>query len=101
MVQIRSETIPDYAGIAALHARAFGERPAEALIVALHRQRPAFDPDLSLVAELDGRVVGHALFSPHIVRLLGQDVRAVNLAPIAVDPAHQRSGIGGRLIVAG
>jgi putative acetyltransferase len=100
-VRIRPETIQDYAGIAALHARAFGERPAEALIVALHRQRPAFDPGLSLVAEQDGRILGHALFSPHTVRLLGQDVRAVNLAPLAVDRSAQRQGIGGQLIAAG
>jgi predicted N-acetyltransferase YhbS len=101
MVRIRPETIQDYAAIAALHARAFGERPAEALIVALLRQRPIFDPELSLVAEQDGQVLGHALFTPHTVRLLGQDVRAVNLAPIAVDPSAQRQGIGGRLIAAG
>ena len=100
-MRIRPETVSDYAGIAALHARAFGERPAEAMIVALHRQRPTFDPDLSLVAERDGRILGHALFSPHTVRLLGLDVRAVNLAPIAVDPSAQRQGIGGRLIAAG
>jgi predicted N-acetyltransferase YhbS len=100
-MRIRSETVQDYPRIAALHARAFGERPTEALIVALLRQRPAFDPDLSLVAELDGQVAGHALFSPHAVRLLGQDVRAVNLAPIAVDPSAQRQGVGGVLIAAG
>src|SRR5262245_20759927 len=101
MLQIRSETIPDYAEIAALHARAFGEHPAEALIVALHRQRPTLHPDLSLVADQDGRIVGHALFSQHSVRLLSQDVRAVNLAPLAVDPLAQRQGIGARLIAAG
>ena len=101
MVRIRPETIRDYPALAALHAHAFGERPAEALIVALHRQRPAFDPGLSLVAELNGRVLGHALFSPQTVRLLGQDVRAVCLAPIAVDPSAQRQGIGGQLIAAG
>jgi predicted N-acetyltransferase YhbS len=100
-MQIRSETVSDYAAIAALHLRAFGERPTEPLIVTLQRHNPAFDPDLSLVAELDGRVIGHVLFMPHSVRLLGQDVRAVNLAPIAVDPAVQRQGIGGRMIAAG
>jgi putative acetyltransferase len=98
---IRPETVSDYAAIAALHVRAFGERPTEPLIVTLQRQNPVFDPELSLVAELDGRVVGHVLFMPHTVRLLGQDVRAVNLAPIAVEPAAQRQGIGGQLIAAG
>jgi putative acetyltransferase len=100
-MRIRSETVQDYAAIAALHARAFGERTTEALIVALQRQHPAFDPDLSLVAERDSRVVGHVLFSPHTVRLLGQDVRAVNLAPIAVDLSAQRQGVGSQLIAAG
>src|SRR5262245_12052801 len=100
-MRIRPETVSDYAAIAALHVRAFGERPTEALIVTLQRQSPAFDPELSLVAERDGRVIGHVLFLPHTVQLLGQDVRAVNLAPIAVDPAAQRQGIGGQLIAAG
>lgn len=98
---IRSETVADYAAIADLHARAFGHRSHEALIIALHRHRAVFDAELSLVAEIDGCVVGHALFSPHRVRLLGQDTPAVNLAPIAVDPGRQGRGIGGRLIVEG
>lgn len=97
---VRPETPADYAAIAAINVRAFGDRAAEATIVALHRQRAAFDPALSLVAEQDGRVVGHALFSPRDIRLLGETVRAVNLAPIAVDPAFQRGGVGGRLIEA-
>ncbi len=98
---IRPETVADYAGIADVQVRAFGHRPGEALIVALHRQRGAFDPELSLVAEVDGRVVGHVLFSPHQMRLLDQTVSAVNLAPLAIDPSYQRQGIGGRLIAEG
>ncbi len=97
---IRPETPADYAAIAAVNARAFG-RAAEPAIVALLRQGPRYEPALSLVAELDGRVAGHVLFTPHAVRLLGQSVAAVNLAPLAVDPAYQRRGLGGRLIAAG
>jgi predicted N-acetyltransferase YhbS len=100
-MNVRPETPADYAAIAALHVRAFGERAAEALIVALHRHRAAFDPALSLVAAESGRIVGHALFSPQSIRLLGQAAPAVNLAPIAVDPALQGRGVGGRLIAAG
>ncbi len=98
---IRPETVPDYAAIADLHARAFGNRPHEPIIVTLLRHRAAFDPELSLVSERDGRIVGHALFSPHTIRLLGHPVRAVNLAPIAVEPAQQGQGIGGALIEEG
>jgi len=100
-VNIRPETPRDYAAIAALNVRAFDQRAGEALVVDLLRHRAAFDPNLSLVAEIDERIVGHVLFSPYTIKLLGQDVRAVNLAPIAVDPAHQKQGIGGALIEAG
>ncbi|HEX9987498.1 MAG TPA: N-acetyltransferase [Chloroflexia bacterium] len=95
---IRPETVRDYAAIAAVHAYAFRNHAAEAAIVALLRHRTAFDPELSLVAEVGGEIVGHVLFSPYTVRLLGQDVRAVNLAPIAVHPAYQGKGAGGQLI---
>lgn len=100
MLHIRPETVADYAAIARVNVRAFG-RAAEAVIVDLHRHRARFDPELSLVAELDGRIVGHVLFSPQTIRLLGADVAAVNLAPIAIDPAYQRQGVGGALIGAG
>jgi putative acetyltransferase len=98
---IRSEYVTDYANIGALHVRAFSNRIAEASIVALLRQRRAFDPELSLVAEIDGCVVGHALFSPYRMCLLGETISTVNLAPIAVDPAYQGRGVGGQLIAEG
>lgn len=98
---IRHETVDDYAAIGAVNVRAFEFRAVEAVIVALLRQRSAFDPDLSLVAEVNGRIIGHALFSPHRLRLLDRDVPAVNLAPIGIDPAFQRQGIGGTLIEQG
>lgn len=98
---IRPERVTDYAEIASLHARAFDNRAGEPLIVALHRQCRVFDPELSLVAESDGHIVGHVLFSPHQIRLLDSSVPAVNLAPIAVEPAYQGQGIGGQLITEG
>jgi len=98
---IRPEEVADYAAIANLQAQVFGHRAGEACIVALHRQRSTFDPALSLVAEMERRVVGHVLFSPHQMRLLGQTVPVVNLAPLAIAPSYQRQGIGGRLITEG
>lgn len=100
-ILIRPERVTDYAEISSLHARAFDNRTAEPLIVALHRQRHVFDPELSLVAEIDGHLVGHVLFSPHQIRLLDSTVPAVNLAPIAVLPVYQGQGIGGQLITEG
>lgn len=98
---IRPEQVSDYADIGALHARAFANRSLEAVIVMLLRQRRAFDPELSLVAEENGQIVGHVLFSPYQMRLLGQTLPIVNLAPLAVDPVYQRRGVGGQLIIKG
>lgn len=98
---IRPERVTDYSEIALLNAIAFGNRAVEASIIALLRQRRAFDPELSLVAESDERIVGHVLFSPYRLRLLDRTIPAVNLAPLAVHPAHQGQGIGGQLIAEG
>lgn len=95
---IRPEAVPDYPAIAALHACAFSHRAAEPAIVALRRQSAAYDPELSLVAVAEGQIAGHVLLIPCTIRLLDQDVRAVNVAPLAVHPERQRQGIGSTLI---
>jgi predicted N-acetyltransferase YhbS len=101
MTTIRPETMADTAAIADIHARAFEERSDEAVIVALLRQRPSYDPALSLVAEQNNILVGHTLFNPCSVRIDGQDVRAVYLAPIGIRPQKQKQGIGSQLIEEG
>jgi putative acetyltransferase len=98
MVTIRPETPRDYAAIADINIHAFGGRIAESLVVALLRQCKTFDPELSLVAEQNGRLVGHVLFTPYTISLLEQPVRAVNLAPIAIAPNFQKQGVGSALI---
>ena len=56
------------------------------------------DVVLELVAERDGDVRGHVLFSRLRVVREGRDLPAVALAPVAVDPDHQREGIGTELV---
>ncbi|MEO8395437.1 MAG: N-acetyltransferase [Chloroflexota bacterium] len=101
MIKIRPETLKDYAGIAHVNARAFVTHPNVALIVDMHRHRTRFDPELSLVAEVDGQIVGHVLFSAQTIRLMGQSVEVVNLSPLAVAPEHQRTGVGRALVEEG
>jgi putative acetyltransferase len=98
---LRPETPSDYAAITEINIRAFENRANEAMIIAALRLRPAFDPALSLVAEVDGQLVGHVLFTPCTLRLLGQEVLAVTLAPLAVLPEFQGRGIGAALTEAG
>lgn len=51
---------------------------------------------LSLVAEVDGRVVGHIAFSP--LTISDGSTRWYGLGPVSVWPASQRRGIGKALI---
>jgi putative acetyltransferase len=98
-MMIRPEQPPDLPAIRRVNEAAF-DRPDEADIVDRLRARGAIT--LSLVAEIEGGVVGHVLFSP--VRLqdpAGPDYTGVGLGPVAVLPAHQRQGIGSALIRAG
>jgi len=97
VISIRSETPEDYAGIHEVNALAFG-REDEARLVEAVRASPDFIPALSLVAVEDGRVVGHALFSPIHVETPTGVVAILALAPVAVRPERQNQGIGSRLI---
>lgn len=75
---------------------AFG-RPNEAQLVERIRASDHYVRELSLVAEQDGAIVGHVMFS-HVV-LEGDEERPVlALAPVSVAPAHQRQGIGSALV---
>jgi len=55
---------------------------------------------LTLVAELDGKIVGHVAFSP-IEDRLDATLRGYLLAPLAVHPDFQKRGIGSELVASG
>jgi putative acetyltransferase len=97
MLSIRPETPADVAGVHEVNRRAF-ERPNEASLVDAIRASDAFLPDLSLVADDGGRVVGHVLFSRIGIRSDAGVLPALALAPVAVQPERQREGIGTQLI---
>jgi putative acetyltransferase len=77
------------------NAAAFGRSDEADLVDGLRTERAVL---LSLVAELDNRIVAHILFSRMWIETVRQSIAAVALAPIAVLPTYQRQGIGGRLI---
>ncbi len=56
---------------------------------------------MSLVAEQEGRVVGHILFSDLPIITGDGTVPALALAPMAVLPEFQRQGIGSTLVTRG
>jgi len=94
---IRVEQAADVDAIAAVVDAAFGS-PYESQMVADIRASSDFVPELSLVAELDGVVVGHVMVSYVGLRDGERRHRIACLSPLAVEPAHQRRGIGSALV---
>jgi putative acetyltransferase len=94
---VRPELPTDVEAVRELNRAAF-EGPDEARIVDALRGTAA--PLVSLVAEADGTVVGHILFSPVTLATASLPL-VMGLAPMAVLPGHQRSGIGTALVHAG
>lgn len=97
-ILIRSETAADIDAITEVTVAAFqtleiSNRTEQFIVAAL---RAAGALTLSLVAELDGRVVGHVAFSP--VTILDGTPDWYGLGPVSVLPACQRQGIGKALI---
>lgn len=95
---IRLEQPGDIDAIRRVNELAFGT-PAEAKLVDALRNVNAIL--LSLVAELDGRIAGHILFSPVQIERGNTHDNAVGLAPMAVLPDAQRRGIGKTLVQLG
>lgn len=95
LVVIRAESKADIPQIDAVHQAAFPGDDEARLVKALRKRH---DLAASLVAEVDGQVVGHVALSP--MRLADQaGIRGLmGLAPIAVRPAFQGRGIGSALV---
>ncbi|MBN1163805.1 MAG: N-acetyltransferase [Candidatus Krumholzibacteriota bacterium] len=97
MLKIRHEKSEEREIVAQINRQAFGDE-TESTLVASIRESEHFIPQLSLVAERDGRVVGHILFSPISIQQSDVTHPALALAPMAVLPDFQRRGIGAALI---
>ena len=103
-VLIRAEKSSDSNAIRNLITEVFGQTygsgEAEAALVAQLRQKPEYGPIISLVAEIEGVVIGHVFFSS--VRLVNHpDIAACALAPLGVYRQHQNQGIGSQLVQKG
>ena len=100
-MQIRPEQPGDIDAIRDLTTAAFKTAPhssgTEAAIVDSLREAGALA--VSLVADLDGEVVGHVAFSPVQIDVAEGDW--YGLGPVSAAPAHQGLGIGHALIQQG
>jgi putative acetyltransferase len=95
---IRDEAPADAPAVRAVNEEAF-RSPLEAGIV--DALRAACPDRLSLVAERDGGIVAHILFTPVELEAPEGRVRGYGLAPMAVRVSWQRQGIGSALVTEG
>lgn len=104
-ITFRPETPADTARVYAITEAAFRDQPYsdgdEPRLVDRLRGSTAYLPELALVAELDGEVVGHILFTRAAIVGPDRSWETLTLAPVSVAPEHQQQGIGGQLIRAG
>lgn len=94
---VREETPLDARAIAAVTRLAFGGRQVEVDMIDAIRDSSEYVPGLSLVAEVDGDIVGHCMLGRK--QLAGKPGPPVlQLGPLSVHPYWQRQGIGGQLV---
>lgn len=100
-IDIRPECEEDINAIASITEEAFKSHPhsqhTEQFVISALRRSGALS--ISLVAEVDGQVVGHIAFSP--VQISDGSTGWYALGPVSVYPSFQNRGIGGALIEAG
>lgn len=100
-ITIRDETDADVGSITEVSVAAFKtleiSHQTEQFVIEALRAAKALT--VSLVAEVDGRVVGHVAFSP--VTISDGTLHWYGLGPVSVLPAYQRKGIGTALIQEG
>jgi len=97
MITIRHENPQDIPQVYSVIERTF-KRAAEAKLA--DKLRRACSDHLSLVAEDNGLIVGHVMFTPVVIDN-GKQLKGMGLAPMSVLPSRQCQGIGTLLVKAG
>jgi putative acetyltransferase len=88
----------DWTSIPEVHRIAFGDEGDDVarLVVELRERTDLYVPELSFVAEEDGRVVGHAMNTWNWIEETGE--RVLQFSPLGVLPEYQRRGHGSELV---
>jgi putative acetyltransferase len=95
VIAIRPETSDDIAAVRHINEAAFDTSTEAGLVDALRSNGAA---TISLVADINGQVVGHILFSPVSIEPESSVANPLGLGPMAVLPEFQNQGIGSQLV---
>lgn len=101
-MRIRVATSRDQDAVREVHQCAFGEDEREIVseLAVWLLSEETTPTTISLVAECDGAVVGHAAFSP-VTMATNENAQGYILAPLAVKPDFQGQGVGSQLVESG
>lgn len=103
MFRIRLETETDHQAVEELTRRAFYNQYVpgcvEHYLVHTMRGHEDFIPELALVAELDGKVIGNVMYTKAwLTDGAGAEKEVLTFGPLAIAPEHQRRGYGKALL---
>lgn len=102
-IKIRQEHPSDYNDVAEIIEEAFRNEQysdqKEYVLVEKLRNSKSFIPELSLVAENNGSLVGHILLSKIKIKNAAKVSLSLALAHVSVHPNFQGNGIGSKLIL--
>ena len=100
---LRQENKNDHKEVFSVIEKAFKEAEfadyTEQFLVERLRKSDAFIPELSIVAEIDRKIVGHILLTKLKIKNKSNEFNSLALAPVSVLPEYQGKGIGGKLII--
>lgn len=103
MLNIRNETPADYQAVEDMTRRAFYNLYipgcVEHYLVRVMRGHEDFIPQLDLVLELDGRIIGNIMYTrARLTDGAGMEKEILTFGPVCVMPEYQRQGYGRALM---
>ncbi|MEN6634765.1 MAG: N-acetyltransferase [Clostridiaceae bacterium] len=102
-VIIRNETPADYEAVEVMTRRAFYNLYVpgcnEHYLVRVMRPHPDFVPELDLVLELEGQIIGNVMYTKtRLVDEAGEEKHILTFGPVCIAPEYQRLGYGKLLL---
>ena len=102
-LKLRQEKPTDYQETEFVTREAFWNQFApgccEHYLLHVMRENPAFVPELDVVAECGGRIVGNVAYARGVIKGdNGTEYEVLTLGPLAVLPEYQQMGIGSQLM---
>ncbi len=100
---IRNEEPKDYQAVETLTRKAFYNiyvpGCSEHYLVRIMREHEDFIPELDLVMEQDGEIIGNIMYTKsRLIDEQGAEKQILTFGPVSIDPAHQRKGLGKLLL---